>query len=128
MIFNIKEMVESTTMWRKFEFEVLYSSSGVARIYINHRKTKYNVGGYGYDKESAVIAQMINDLTTDITYNKKIYGNNGKALCQGGCGFSSIAESFNNKRGNKLVKIYSGFKTDVYSLIINTKYIKKSID
>ena len=124
MKINIKELVKEYVWWNKFKFEITYSNAGVARIYIGDRKTKYYAVGYGYNKESSVIAQMINDLTiNDCKYNKKIYGNNGKKLSQGGVGFDSIKKSFNAKKGCKLEKIHNGFKSDVYQIKINPKLL-----
>lgn len=60
--FNLKEVFNEYGRNKEFKFEILFSNSGVARIYINDRKTKYVAGGYGYDKVSSVIATMINDL------------------------------------------------------------------
>jgi len=121
---NLKQMVKEHD-WNEFRFEVIYSKAGVARIYIGDRKTKYYAGGYGYDKESTVIAQMINDLTIDdCKYNMDIYGNSGKKLSHD-VGFTPIKASFESKRGNKLDKIYSGRDSDVYSIKINPKLIAK---
>ncbi len=124
--FDLKNVIGSDKYgnhWNNFKFEVVYSKTRVARIYINDRKTGYVAGGYGYDKESSVIADMINDITILTKYSKKVYGNHEGRLC-GGTGFSSIKESFESKRGNKLVKLYSGLVSDVYEITINQKYIK----
>lgn len=123
----IKDEFSNRKYWMSFKFEVIYSSNSVARIYINDRKTKYSAGGYGYDKESAVIASMINDLTVnDCKYNKKHYGNNGKKLSQGGVGFSSIQKCFNSKQGCFIKKIYSGLKSDIYEIKISDKLCIKA--
>jgi len=126
-IFNLKKLyVEHGTryrsMWSSFKFEVVYSKNGVAQIYINDRKTKYRANGYGYDKESSVISEMINDITLPTKYKKEIYGHRGGFL-SAGTGFSSIKESFESKRGNKLIKIYSGHTSNVYEITINQKYL-----
>jgi len=113
--FNLKEVFNDYGWSKGFKFEIVYSKQGVACIYIGDRKTSYTAGGYGYDKESSVIATMINDLIGEQKYNKKIYGNNGKFL-SGGTGFSSIKESFEYKRGFKLEGLYSGFNSDVYQV------------
>lgn len=118
------------------KFEVMYSNSGVARIYVSDRKTSFTAGGYGYDKESSVIARMINELIGKQNYNKELYGNSraqglgsikGKGVLSGGTGFSSIQTSFNSLAGCKLEKIYSGFKSDVYSLKVS-KRIKNALN
>ena len=128
-MFDLKKVYNefnNRNYWSDFKFEVIYSNSGVARIYINDSKTSYTAGGYGYDKESAVIASMINDITiNNCKYNKKHYGNNGKKLSCSGVGFSSIQTSFNSKRGCKLEKIYSGFNSDVYEIKISDKLLIK---
>jgi len=122
-IFDIKKAIKEYSWWNNFKFEVRYSKSGVARIYIGNRKTKYYAGGYGYDKESQVIANMINDLTiSNCKYNKNIYGNNVRKL-SGATGFNSIANSFNAKRGCKLRKIYNGYDSDIYEITINKKLL-----
>ena len=126
--FDIKKAIQENEfgnreLWSNFKFEVNYSNNGVARIYINDRKTKYSAGGYGYDKESSVIAQMINDLTIPTKYKKGIYGHRNGYLSQGGVGFSSIEQSFNSKRGNSLKKIYSGHENDIFEIKINLKYL-----
>ena len=91
--FNLKEVFNQYGWDKGFKFEVVYSKSGTVRIYIGERKTSYNVGGYGYDRESAVIAKMINDLIGKQAYDEKVYGSCGGFL-SGGTGFSSIKESF----------------------------------
>ena len=122
--FDLKEMG-----WTEFKFEVIYSKRGVARIYIGDRATNYTAGGYGYDKESSVIANMINDLLIDNPkYNKNVYGNyKGRSLSHG-VGFHVIKGSFETKRGNKLEKIYSGMNSDVYYIKINPKLIENKRD
>ena len=123
-LFNIKKDIKEYEWWNEFKFSIEYSKSGVARIYLGDRKTKYVANGYGYNKESAVIAQMINDLTIkDCKYNKKLYGNNGKNLSQGGVGFDAISQSFNAKQGCFLKKIYCGITYDVYHIKINKKLL-----
>jgi len=120
---NLKEVIKKYEWWNNIKFEIKYSKNGVARIYINDRKTKYYAGGYGYDKESSVIAEIINDLTiSNCKYNKKMYGNNGKKL-SAGVGFSSIYNSFNAKRKCKLEKIYCGLDSDVYEITFNSKLL-----
>ncbi|WBC28523.1 hypothetical protein TPMD03_5 [Thiohalocapsa phage LS06-2018-MD03] len=121
------------------KFEVIYSKSGVARIYISDRMTSFKAGGYGYCKESSVIAKFINELIGSQNYNPKIYGNrrvyNGnvgkyykyKATLSGGTGFNSIQASFNSLKGCKLTKLYSGVNSDVYELKVN-KQIKSKIE
>ncbi len=111
--------------WNKgFKFEITFSNSGVARIFIGDRKTKYTAGGYGYDKVSSVIANMINDLIGKQSYNKDIYGNSCNysnnteltgILC-GGTGFGSIKESFESIEGFKLNQIYVGVNSSVYEI------------
>ena len=110
--------------WEKgFKFEITFSNSGVARIFIGDRKTKYSADGYGYDKVSSVIANMINDLIGEQPYNKEVYGNTGnynkdKELhsLSGGVGFGSIKDSFESIEGNKLASIYSGVNSSVYEI------------
>ena len=121
------------------KFEIIYSNSGVARIYISDRKTSFTAGGVWYCKESTLIAMFINDLISYQNYNSKIYGNSGKynpktnkrylykRYLNGGVGFSSIESSFNSLKGCKLEKIYSGFNSDTYSLKVNKK-IKASLN
>ena len=77
--FDLKKLFKDKNYgWNEgFKFEIIFSNSGVARIYINDRKTKYNADGYGYDKTSSVIASMVNDLIGEQPYNFEIYGNSG---------------------------------------------------
>ena len=115
--FNLKECIKEYPHWNTFKFEVVYSKAGVARIYVGERKTKYSTGGCGYDKESAVIAKMINDIVVDkYKYNKNCYGTDGVTLSQGGVGFNSIKTAFESVKGNKLEKIYLGKASDVYEI------------
>ena len=121
---DIKECIKINECWNDFKFSIEYSKLGNVRIYIDDRKTKYYVNCYSCDKESSVIAQMINDLTVkNCKHNKKIYGNNGKKLSQGGVNFSNIANSFNAKKGCKLEKIYCGRTYSVYYIKINKKLL-----
>ena len=101
--FDLKKQFTEGYGWNKdFKFEIIFSNSGVARIFINDIKTKYTASGYGYDKISSVIATMINDLIGKQPYNFEIYGNSGNYkeegetvfLLSGGVGFGSIKESF----------------------------------
>ena len=124
--FDLNKLFTEGYGWNKdFKFEIIYSNSGVARIYINDRKTKYNASGYGYDKASSVIASMINDLLGEQPYNPTIYGNSGNYkkegetefyLSSGGVGFSSIKESFESISGNELNQIYSCKNSNVYEI------------
>ena len=123
-LFDIKECIKEYEWWAEFKFSIEYSKSEIARIYIGDRKTKYHVSGYGYDKESTVISLMINDITIkNCKYNKKLYGNNGKKLSQGGVGFNVISQSFNAKQGCFLKKIYYGVNYDIYQIKINKKLL-----
>lgn len=121
---DFKKAFNEKCGWDKgFKFEITFSNSGVARIFIGDRKTKYLVAGYGYDKVSSVIANMINDLIGEQAYNKEVYGNTGNYnkdkevyLLSGGVGFGSIKDSFESIEGNKLVSIYSGINSSVYEV------------
>ena len=129
--FDIKKQFSEGFGWTKdFKFEIVFSNSGAARIYINDRKTKYNASGYGYDKTSSAIASMVNDLIGKQPYNFEIYGNSGNYkkegetefyLSSGGVGFSSIKESFESISGNELNQIYSGKNSNVYEIKFNQK-------
>lgn len=118
-IFNVKEVFNQYNWDKGFKFEIIFSKSNVARIYINNRKTKYTAGGYGYDKISSVIATMINDLIGTQPYNLDVYGNRNGFLSHG-TGFESIQESFESIEGNELKQIYSGLNSNVYEI----KFIK----
>lgn len=117
--FDLKEARLEYGGWDVIKFEVVYSNKGVARIYINDRKTKYNAGGYGYCKESSVIAEMVNDLIEVQAYNPEVYGNRNGLLSQGGVGVSSLQESLKSI-GVSLEQIYSGKDSNVYRLDLST--------
>ena len=126
--FDLKKQFTEGFGWTKdFKFEIIFSNSGVARIYINDRKTKYNASGYGYDKVSSVIASMVNDLIGEQPYNSEIYGNSGNYKKEGetefhlsgGVGFGSIKDSFESITGNELNQIYSGKNSDIYEIKFN---------
>ena len=123
--FDLKRLFTTGYGWEKgFKFEIIFSNSGVARIYINDRKTKYSATGFGYDKISSVIASMINDLIEKQPYNSEIYGNSGnykkenetKFHLSSGVGFNSIKNSFESIEGNSLNQIYSGKNSNVYEI------------
>ena len=127
-VFDLKKLFTIGYGWNKdFKFEIIFSNSGVARIFINDKKTKYKAAGYGYDKTSSVIATMINDLIGLQPYNFEIYGNTGnykkegetKFYLSGGVGFSSIKDSFESISGNELNSIYSGKNSNVYEIKFN---------
>jgi hypothetical protein len=103
------------TKWQEFKFHIKYMRSGVARIWIGDRKTKYYVNGYGYCKESSVIANMINELIGKQPYDENIYGNH-KGYLSGGVGFDYIKKSFESLPECKLDKLYSGVDFDVYHI------------
>ena len=111
--FDLKENFHEYD-WYNFKFEINFSNSGVARIWINDRKTKYSASGYGYDKVSTVISNMINDLIGAQEYNQNIYGNRNGLLSYG-VGFGSIADSFKSI-GGELKQIYSGKDSNVYEI------------
>ena len=115
LIFNLKEVFNFYGWNNGFKFEIIFSNSGVARIYIGDRKTKYNANGYGYDKVSTVISNMINDLIGVQSYNKNIYGNSDGKLSYG-VGFDSIKESFESVENYKQSRIYSGLNSSVYEV------------
>ena len=130
--FDLKKLfTDKMYGWDKdFKFEIIFSNSGVARIYINDIKTKYKASGYGYDKVSSVIASMLNDLVGVQPYNPTIYGNNGNYkkegemefyLSSGGVGFDSIKKSFESISGNELNQIYSGKNSNIYEIKFNQK-------
>lgn len=115
--FNLKELFEDKSYgWNTgFKFEIIFSNNGVARIYVGDRKTSYYANGYGYDKTSAVIAVMINDLLGLQNYNPEVYGNRN-GLLSSGTGFESIKNSFESIQGNKLDCIYSGKNSNIYQI------------
>lgn len=126
--FDLKKQFTEGYGWNKdFKFEIIFSNSGVARIYINDRKTKYNATGYDYDKISSVIATMVNDLIGKQPYSSTIYGNTGKYKKEGetefylssGVGFNSIKNSFESIEGNSLNQIYSGKNSNIYEIKFN---------
>ena len=122
--FNLKEVMKKMPEhWNNFKFEIVFSKSGVARIYINDRKTKYNAGGYGYDKISTVIPNMINDIINIQDYDSNIYGNRNGLLSYG-VGFSSTKESFESLKGCRLNEIYSGLNSLVYDITFNSELLK----
>lgn len=115
-VFNLKNVFNESYGWNKgFDFEIVWGKTGTARVWINDRKTSYTAGGYGYDKESAVIATMINNLLGEQSYDEKIYGNR-KGFLSGGVGFDSIKKSFESVKGYELEKLYSGQQSNVYKI------------
>ena len=122
--FNLKEVMKKMPEhWNNFKFEIIFSKSGVTRIYINDRKTKYNAGGWGYDKISTVISNMINDIINIQDYDAIIYGNRNGLLSYG-VGFSSTKESFESLKGCRLNEIYSGLNSIVYEITFNSELLK----
>ena len=116
--FNLKELFKDKSYgWNKgFKFEIIFSNSGVARIYVGDRNTSYKARGYGYDKTSTVIAKMINDLIGVQDYNSEFYGNRDGFLSSG-TSFEAIKNSFESIKGNKLEAIYSGKNSTVYNIV-----------
>ena len=111
---EIKELLEYRN---EFVFDVRYSKNGVARIYINDTKTPIHAGGYGYCKESTVLADFINLLCEWQEYDTNVYGNRN-GLINGGVGVESVKASFESIPGNKLNRIYWSDQASVYKLII----------
>jgi len=119
--FNLKKEFEKGYC-RKFKFHIKYGTTGVARIWINDRKTKYFVNGYGYDKESSVIAEMINDLISFKDYGDYYTGGGtGERLISHGIGFDSLKGAF-EYIGGKLEKLY--WCNDIYVYEINFTNVK----
>lgn len=54
---QVQQFIDSNKSY--FKFEVRYSKSCVARIYLNNVPTCFKAGGYGYDKENAVICEFM---------------------------------------------------------------------
>ena len=128
--FDLKKQFTEGFGWTKdFKFEIIFSNSGAARIFINDKKTIYKAAGYGYDKTSSVIASMVNDLINLQPYNPTIYGNSGYYKKEGetvfhlssGVNFDSIKKSFESIAGNELTQIYSGKNSNVYEIKFNQK-------
>jgi len=113
-MFDLKNLVNTVEAWRKFKFSVEFTKSG-ARVYVESRRTKYFVKGYGYDKTSALVGRMVNDLIGEQKYNKEVYGNNGMFLSEGGVGTDSIMASLKTI-GVKLEHVYSGKLYDVFEI------------
>jgi len=112
--FNLKELFTSSEYWKNFKFEITFT--GTTRIWLCDRKTKYTAGGYGYDKESSVIAHMINDLLIgEQPYNSETYGCY-RGFLTSGTGFDAIKSSFESVEGNKLERLYIGKNSNVYSI------------
>jgi len=111
---NLKKLFnEHPYIWKDFKFHIKYTNSG-CRIYINESKTKYYVGGWGFDKESSVIAEMVNDLIGTKDYGAMYTGAyTGERLLSYGLGFESVKNAL-EYIGVKLEKIYSGDNFDVY--------------
>jgi len=109
---NIKELFNKEL--KDFKFHIKYTNSG-CRIWIGSNKTKYYAGGYGYDKESSVLAKMINDLIGKKNYGNAYTGrfNIGKRFLSSGIGFEAIKQALNNI-GIKLEKVYNGYDFDLY--------------
>lgn len=129
--FDIKKEFKNYGWSKGFKFHIKWGTSGTARIFINDRPTKYKAGGYGYCKESSVLATMINDLIGEQPYNPEIYGNSGNYNrdtmraynpditlyhLSGGVGFGSIKASFVSLQGAKLDKLYWGTDFNVYEI------------
>jgi len=112
--FDLKELFTSSAYWKNFKFEIIFT--GTTRIWMGDRKTKYTASGYGYDKESSVIAHMINDLIGEQPYNSETYGCY-KGFLSSGTGFDSIKASFESVEGNKLERLYIGKTSNIYSII-----------
>ena len=113
-MFDLKKLVNTTEAWRKFKFSVEFNRNG-ARVYVESRRTKYFVKGYGYDKTSALVGRMVNDLIGEQKYNKEVYGNDGMFLYEGGVGVDSIAASLKTI-GVELKHIYPGKMYDVFEI------------
>ena len=125
---DLKRLFTNGNGWEKgFKFEIIFSNSGVARIFINDMKTKYKADGSGYDKTSSVIASMVNDLIGNQPYNFEIYGNSGNYKKEdetvfhlsSGVNFDSIKKSFESIEGNELNQIYSGKNSNIYEIKFN---------
>jgi len=112
---DLKKLVNTLEIWNNFKFSTDFTKQGNVRIYVNDKKTKYFAKGHGYDKVSAVIAKMINDLIEKQPYNQNIYGNNGEYLSENGVGLMPLIDSLNTINV-KLEEIYSGKSYDVFKI------------
>ena len=95
-------------------FEVRRGRTGCHRIYIDGKPTVYYAGGGGYDKTSAVISTLINDIV-----GKRDYGNvytgrrgGGARYISDGIGVSALKDAFAaiggklEELGNDKYKLY----------------------
>ena len=104
MKFDIKKVFhEYGDMWKEFKFETIYNNQGNCRIHVEgKRTTKYYTRGSGYNKEVAVITEMINDLM-------------GKEVIQESS-LSNIVKQFNAIDGCYIEKIFNGKYSNVFSI------------
>lgn len=104
MRFDIKKVFdEYGDMWKEFKFEVLFNKKGNCRIHVEGgRTTKYYAGGYGYNKEATVIANMINDLMgKNVVTDSSVKG---------------IIEQFNKINDCNIKEIFNGKNGNVYDI------------
>ena len=125
-MFDLKNLVKKVEAWREFKFSVEFTKNG-ARVYVGETRTKYFVKGYGYDKASALIGKMVNDLIGEQEYNKEVYGNDGMFLSEGGVGVDSIIASLKTI-DVKLKHIYSGKTYDVFEIDLSKVNFNKHLE
>jgi len=100
----------------KFKFYTKYSNRGTNRIFLNDEPTSFYASGSGYDLESAVLAELINEVVGKRDYkNAYTGGTNGKRTISNGIGVSSVINAF-NVIGGKLEHLYSIPNIDVYEI------------
>lgn len=107
----------------KLKFHIKFKN-GNARVIINGEKTKYYAGGYGYDKASSAISELINDLLGAMNYKNSYTGSRyGIRMLSNGIGIDAVINALETI-GSYLELIYLGDDFNVYELDLS-KYLER---
>ena len=107
----------------KLKFHIKFRN-GNQRIIINGEKTKYYAGGYGYDKASSVVSELINDLLGAMDYRNAYTGSrSGIRMLSNGIGIDAVINAL-DAIGSNFDIIYFGDDCDVYELDLS-KYLER---
>jgi len=107
----------------KLKFHIKFRNGNV-RIVINNEKTKYYAGGYGYDKASSAVSELINDLLGEMDYRNAYTGSrSGIRMLSNGIGIDAVINAL-DAIGSKLDIVYIGDDFNVYELDLSN-YLEK---
>ena len=100
----------------KFKFHIKYDNKGTNRIFLNNRPTSFYISGPRSRTDSALLAQLINEVVGERDYKDVYIGESqNKRLISNDICVSGIIDAFKVIKG-KLEHLYSMPNIDIYEI------------